>query len=124
MQLAQFPEEQGRAVTEDLQAVGKASADAMRRFIEDQGAGQGGKRSQEFFSRLLPRRWKAAKIECGSGQACCGKGGGERRGARDGNDPDPLGSRQSDQDRAWIGDARCAGIGDQGDIFPGLEPAQ
>ncbi len=97
--------------------VGEGFLDAVRSFVEDEGGGrpggfgegfEGGAAGAGFFGK------EAEEAEVGGVEAGGDEGGEGGVGAGDGIDGDLGGEGGLGEEDAWIGDARHAGVGDQG----------
>ncbi len=118
-------DDDAEAGAEDGFEVGERLEDAVRGFVEDQGAfglgGVGGERFEAGAALAGLLGQEAEELEFGGGQAACDQGAEGGVGAGDGNDRDAGGDGGRGESHAGIADAGHAGIGDDGYAGAGLQ---
>ncbi|MOA17584.1 hypothetical protein D3C78_1378480 [compost metagenome] len=96
----------------------------MRRLIEDQGPRFLPQGLQTGTPPCCLGRQEAFEHETIGRQPCRRQRGDHRTGARHRDHRNAGGTRLAHQVIAWIGDKRRPRIGDQGDVFAGLQPLE
>ena len=113
MQLGQFARHRRRPGAKLEGEVGERLGEPPRRLVENERAGDGGKRVDALPPRGLPGGQESLESEAVGGQAGDAKGRERRRRSRRDRDGEALRDRLRHKPIAGIGNERRPGVGDQ-----------
>ena len=124
VEFSDFAGQAGRAISKNGQGIGDRIGDAMRRFVEDDGALFNAQMLKGATALATARGKKSYKKKFLIGQTGGGKSGKQRGRARDRHDRDVVANGESDEAMAGVGDERHACIADERDgraVFHGQD---